>query len=48
MLGYYAETDEIIVYSYDGKTEDTIFYPGIFHHYTTEELIEKGTRELKK
>ena len=48
VLGYDAETDEIIVYSYDGKAEDTIFYPGIFHHYTTEELIEKGTRELKK
>ncbi|MBR2675297.1 MAG: toll/interleukin-1 receptor domain-containing protein [Solobacterium sp.] len=48
VLGYDPETDEIIVYSYDGKAEDTLFYPGTFHHYTTEELIEKGVSELNK
>ena len=48
VLGYDLETDEIFVYSYDGKAENTLFYPGTFHHYTTEELIEKGVSELNQ
>ncbi len=48
VLGYDSSADEIIVYTYDGQAEDSLFYPGILKHYTTEELMEKGSKEISQ
>ena len=46
VLSWSAATDEILVYTYNGKADSSLFYAGILPHYTPEQLIEKGTAEL--
>jgi hypothetical protein len=46
VLSWSADTDTILVYTYNGKADSSLFFAGILPHYTPEQLIEKGKAEM--
>ncbi len=46
VLSWSADRDEILVYTYNGKADSSLFFAGILPHYTPDQLIEKGKAEL--
>lgn len=45
VLGYY--NDNFVVFGYDGKKNDSLFYIGEYKRYTLNELIERANKQME-